>query len=240
MALAAPSEPGSLVRRAIDAVSGHIRSQNLKVGDTLPGEGHFAAELGVSRAVMREAFGALTALRLIEVANGRRPRVAAIDGSVIAASLDHAMATAQISIAEVWDVRRTIEMRTAALAAEHRSDAQSERIAALVDAMARQADIIEDLTHDDIEFHNEIARASGNALFLQIVTSFGPLMEVAVPAAWRTRPAARQQNVMIERHRAVAVAIAVRNPAAAAAAMGAHFDTSIGDVLKAGEESAGG
>jgi GntR family transcriptional repressor for pyruvate dehydrogenase complex len=99
----AAAKGSSLVRQAMQAVTGHIRSQNLRVGDTLPGEGHFAAEMGVSRAVMREAFGALAALNLIEVANGRKPRVAAIDGSVIAASLDHAVSTAQVSVAQVWD-----------------------------------------------------------------------------------------------------------------------------------------
>src|SRR3546814_3210097 len=72
---------GSLVDRAVDAVRDYIRIHDLKVGDTLPGEGSFATELGVSRPVMREAFGALTALRLVDVGNGRKPRVAAIDGS---------------------------------------------------------------------------------------------------------------------------------------------------------------
>lgn len=112
---------GSLVRRAMDAVNGHIRAQSLRVGDTLPGEGHFAGELGVSRAVMREAFGALAALRLIDVGNGRRPRVAAIDGSVMATSLEHAIGTAQISVIDVRGVLSTLEVRTAALAASNRT-----------------------------------------------------------------------------------------------------------------------
>ena len=105
-------EGGSLVSRAMDAVTNHIRTHGLRVGDTLPGEQHFAEELGVSRAVMREAFGAMAALKLIDVGNGRKPRVGALDGSVIAASLDHAVSTAQISVPEIWDVRRTIETRT--------------------------------------------------------------------------------------------------------------------------------
>src|SRR5678816_2250187 len=101
------SDPDSLVHAAIEAVSSHIRDHRLRVGDTLPGETEFARTLGVSRTVVREAFGALAALRLVEVGNGRRPRVGALDGSVIGTSLDHAVATAQITTAEVWDVRRT-------------------------------------------------------------------------------------------------------------------------------------
>ncbi len=226
-------EGGSLVTAAIQAVTGHIREHHLRVGDTLPGEAHFAEALGVSRAVMREAFGALAALKLIDVGNGRKPRVGAIDGSVIAASLDHAISTAQISVADVWDVRSTIEQRTSALAATSRTEVEAAEISALAEAMARDIDDLAATTQHDIAFHHAIARASHNALFVQIVASFAPLMEVAVPTAWRTRTTKRQKQVIIERHRAVARAIAERNAAAAADAMAAHFDASIGTLLKA-------
>lgn len=223
---------GSLVDRAVRAVTDHIRNNALRVGDTLPGEAHFASTLGVSRAVMREAFGALAALRLIDVGNGRKPRVAAIDGSVIASSLDHAVSTAQITVPEVWDVRRTIEVRTAALAAECRTREEAGQIVGLADAMARSMDDFPAMSRHDIAFHEAIARASHNALFVQIVSSFAPLMEVAVPAAWHTRGTYDRRHVMIERHHAVADAILRRDSGAAAAAMEAHFDAAIGDVLK--------
>lgn len=224
---------GSRVRQAMDAVTSHIREENLRVGDTLPGEAHFAGRLGVSRAVMREAFGALAALRLIDVGNGRKPRVGAMDGAVIAASLDHAISTAQVSVPEIWDVRRTIELRTAELAALHRTDAEAEEIVALAEAMAEAGDDLALRTRHDIAFHEAIARATHNALFVQIVGSFGPMMEVAVPAAWQTRIATQQQRTMLDRHRAVAQAILRRDPIIATMAMGDHFDASIGDLLKA-------
>ncbi len=222
-----------MVQTAINAVTAHIAGQGLRVGDTLPGEGHFAEALGVSRAVMREAFGALAALKLIDVGNGRRPRVGALDGSVIATSLQHAISTAQITVPDIWDVRRTIEQRTAALAATARTDAEADEIVALAEAMANDKDDLAKRTEHDIAFHNAIAKASHNALFVQIVASFAPLMEVAVPTAWRTRVAKRQKQLMIDRHIAVAAAIRDRNPRAAADAMALHFDAAIGDLLKA-------
>lgn len=223
---------GSLVQQAVHAVRNHIRANDLKVGDSLPGEAYFATELGVSRAVMREAFGALAALHLIDVGNGRRPRVGAMDGAVIGASLDHAVSTSQISVAEVWDVRRTVELRIAALAAEKRSDAQAEQILALAEIMAEAADDMNSMARHDIAFHETIAAATGNALFSQIVSSFAPLMEVAVPQAWRTRTSAAQKQAMIDLHRTLARAIADRDPGAACAAMSAHFDRSIDDLLR--------
>ena len=164
---------GSRVDFAIRAVSEHIRENGLRVGDSLPGEGHFASSLGVSRAVMREAFGAMAALRLIDVANGRKARVGAMDGSIIATSLDHAVSTAQITIAEIWDVRRTIEVKTAALAAANRTDTEADTIVALADALARSRDDLATTTRTDIAFHEAIAKASHNALFVQIVSAAG-------------------------------------------------------------------
>ena len=223
----------SLVRQAMQAVTDHIRANSLRVGDSLPGEVHFATSLGISRPVVREAFGALAALRLVDVGNGRKPRVASIDGSVIAASLDHAVMTSQVSVAEVWDVRRTIELRTAELAARCRTPAESREIADHAEALAAHDGDLAAMTRHDVAFHRAIAQAAHNALFLHIVNSFAPLMEVAVPAAWGTRRTEAQRRTVIANHRAVARAIADGDPAAALAAMEAHFDTAVGDVLKA-------
>ena len=226
------ADGGSLVQRAMNAVTEHIRAEGLRVGDTLPSEAAFAAQVGVSRPVMREAFGALAALKLLDVGNGRKARVGAIDGSVIASSLSHAVNTAQVTVPQVWDVRRTIEARTAALAAESRTDAEAAEIVALADAMAACQDDMAALTRHDIAFHDAIARAGHNALFVQIVSSFAHLMQVAVPTAWGTRIASTQREVMIRRHKAVAEAILRRDPQAAVAAMDSHFDTAIGDLLE--------
>ncbi len=222
---------GSLVDHAMRRVREHIRAHDLKVGDTLPGEAHFASELGVSRAVMREAFGALAALRLLDVGNGRRARVGAIDGSVMGRAIDHAVATAQVSVAEVWDVRRTLELRTAELAAIHRTDAEAEAIGRHADAMRAAGDDLTEVTRHDIRFHQAIAQAGGNALFLQIVRSFEPLMTVAVPTAWRTRVTPEQREAILQQHRAIAQAIADADPLAAARAMSRHFDASIGNMF---------
>lgn len=223
-------EGGSLVDLAVRRVREHIRTADLKVGDTLPGEGQFAADIGVSRAVMREAFGALAALRLIDVANGRRARVGAIDGSVIGTSLDHAVATDQVSVSEVWDVRRTLELRTAELAALNRTDADAAEITAAADAM-RAARDIDEITRNDIIFHQAIARASGNVLFLQIIRSFAPLMTVAVPVAWQTRKTPQARDEVLRRHIQIAQAISDRDGGSASTLMIDHFDVSIGSVL---------
>ncbi len=180
---------------------------------------------------MREAFGALAALRVIDVGNGRKARVGAIDGSVMASSIDHAVATAQITTAQVWDVRRTLELRTAALAAEHRSDDEARAIVDHARQMATNGHDLDRLIGHDIAFHQAIARAGGNVLFHQIVRSFEQLMRIAVPTAWQTRETSDQRDAVFAVHRDLATAIADRAPAAAATLMEAHFDSSISDIF---------
>lgn len=222
---------GSLVERAMELVRDHIRTHDLKVGDTLPGEGSFATQMGVSRPVMREAFGALAALRLVDVGNGRKPRVGAIDGSVMAASMGHAVNTAQVSLADVWDVRRTLELRTAELAALNRSDEQARAILSAAHGLAVGHDQAA-RTAADTAFHQTIAAASGNPLFYQIVRSFEELMALAIPRAWQERTTPEEREETLTLHREVADAIAAREPARARIAMEQHFANSIGERLR--------
>lgn len=228
---------GTLVERAMAAVRDHIRSNGLKVGDTLPGEGKFAADLQVSRAVMREAFGGLAALRQIDVANGRRARVAAIDGVVMAQSIDHAVATAQASVVDVWDLRRTLELRSVELAAHNRTEAQAERIVAAAQAMAEASGDLRRLSEADVAFHHAVAQASGNPLFHQVVRAFHQLMDITVPRAWQTRPGMERRTEILDLHRRIAGAIADQEPETAVALMERHFEASIADLLQMGQQT---
>ena len=218
---------GSLVQQAIRTVANYMREQGLRPGDTLPGEKYFADELGVSRAVMREAFGALGALQIIDIARGRKPKVSPVDGSLFATSIVHGFNTSQISIMDVWDVRRTIEMRTAELAASARTDAEVKEIEKIVDQMALSLGDADEASRLSVEFHQAIARASHNVLFAQIIASFAPLVRIATREASRNYTTKALKQIVVRRHKAVARAIARRDPKAAADAMRQHFDDKI-------------
>jgi GntR family transcriptional repressor for pyruvate dehydrogenase complex len=224
----------TLVQQAMDSITAYIRSAKLKAGDGLPGEKDFAQELGVSRPVIREAFGALAALRLIDVGNGRRARVGTFDGAAIAATLGHAVNTAQVTVPQVWDVRRTLERRTAALAAINRTDKEAEEIIGHAKAMAANRRNFTRMTEHDIAFHQAIAAACHNILFTQVVSSFSHLMMEAVPAAWRTRQTEEQRSIILKRHMDIAMAIAERDAVTAERAMDQHFDDTVTRLLEAG------
>ncbi len=230
-ALAAPR---GLVEQAMRAINDHIREQGMAAGDPLPSEGAFAQMLGVSRPVIREAFRSLAALRLIDIGNGRRARVSAIDASVLGLVLDHAVHTDQINVQQIYDVRRTIEMRTVALAAVRRSAREAQEIQDHADAM--RANFVNPplvMAHD-IALHEAVSQASRNPLFALIVSSFSVVTRQTWSVSWVSRPTDAVRMESIECHEAIARAIVAGDPRAATDAMAAHFDKSVQALINAG------
>lgn len=221
------------VQYVMRQVADYIGKGQLKVGDQLPSEAAFGERLGVSRPVVREAFGALAALNIIDTANGRRPRVSALSSQTLSISLDHAVRTEQITVQQVWETRRCLETETIALAAVRRSDDEALRIRDLARAMADAARGSPALIEADIAMHKAIADASRNALMAKIIGSFEPLLESAVPAAWRTRRTEDQHAAIIDKHLEMADTILRRDADAARRAMDEHFDRAIGAMLAA-------
>jgi DNA-binding FadR family transcriptional regulator len=131
----------------------------------------------------------------------------------------------------VWDVRRTLELRTAELAARNRSDQQADQILAAAHTLAVSHDEMT-RTAADAAFHQTIALASGNPLFFQIVRSFEQMMMIAIPKAWAGRTTQTEREETLDLHREVATAIAERDTDRARKAMESHFARSIGELFR--------
>jgi GntR family transcriptional repressor for pyruvate dehydrogenase complex len=218
----------------VEAVIGYIDQHRLRSGDALPSEKAFADKVGVSRTVVRQAFGALGALRLIETSNGRRPRVGRIDGSVVSIPMAHAVSTAQATVQQVWDARRALERRTAELAAMQRTPAEAERICELARLMrAAGADLPQQVEHD-IAFHGAIAEATHNPVLTLLIGSFAHLMRVTCPIGWQARRTDADRTAVFDQHDCIAAAIQKGDPAGAEAAMDAHFELSLRALVGSG------
>ena len=157
--------PG-LVSSAIQAITQHIRSQGLGPGDLLPSEAAMTRQLNVSRTIVREAFRSLSAMRLIDMSAGRRATVAKLDTGAMSMVIEHGITTQQISVQQVYDVRRTIEMRTVALAALRRTEVEAGEIARLARLMRENLKVPDLVMEHDIAFHEAIAAASHNPVLL--------------------------------------------------------------------------
>lgn len=225
---------GGLVDHVIDALRSHIRASGLSPGDTLPSENTLALQLGVSRAVVREAFRSMAALRLIDVGNGRRARVSTVDAGALALLLDHVVHTDQISVQQILDVRRTVELRTVVLAALRRTDEEAKKISGFADAMARDFEQAERVMEHDIAFHEAIAAASRNPMFALIVGSFHVVTRQTWRIGWVARPTDADRRDNVACHKAIAAAIGDHDVRLAEAKMSEHFDNTVKVLLAAG------
>lgn len=226
--------PESLVQATVQSVLAYIRDNQLQVGDRLPGENEFARNLSVSRTVIREAFRALAAMRIIESGAGRRARVCGFDGTVMALTMGHALRTRQVTVQQVWDVRRSIEMRAVELACVQRTGAEARQ---LVDLTTRMAETYQDLptmTEYDIEFHVAIARSSGNPLLPVLISSLTTAMRETNPMVWQVRTKERERLEVVDWHVAIAKAVELRDQEKAREAMSRHFDEATRGLVNAG------
>ncbi len=226
-------DPESQTQKVARAVYEHIRAHRLKAGDTLPSEGALSESLGVSRGIVREAIRALAACSIVDVGTGRRARVGAVDERVFATLIDHAVRTEQIGVQQIWDLRRAIELRTAALAAMRRTDEEATIIGDHARDMRAAYPDIEAITCHDFGFHRAIARATRNPMYGLIISAFGVVMEATGPIGWYSRPN-EERVAVFNLHDAIAAAIRGRNPSAAEKAMADHFDLSVKALVAAG------
>ncbi len=226
--------PETLVQSVVKALIIHIRDNQLGVGDAMLSEGEFSQQLGVSRTVVREAFKALAAMNIIEVGAGRLARVSAFDGSVMALTLSHGLRTKQVTMQQVWDVRRAVELRAVMLACMHRSERDAELILDLARKMRKTSKDVTAMTEHDIAFHVAIANSTRNALFPVLVSSLTSAMRDTNPIVWSIRTDEAEQMEVVDWHDAIAQAIKERDSAKAVKAMSKHFDEAILSLVNSG------
>jgi GntR family transcriptional regulator, transcriptional repressor for pyruvate dehydrogenase complex len=225
---------GGLVNEAICAISKHIRENDLMPGDRLPSEASMSKELNVSRTVVREAFRSLAAMRIIDLATGKRAAVAALDSAPMSLMIEHGLHTDQINVQQIYDVRRTIETRIVTLAAIRRTDTEAHDLLALAQAMRHSVDDPARLMEFDLSFHLLLAQASRNPVFTLIIGAFQGITRQTWPIGWRSRPTVESRDLMLATHVAIASAVVAGDPQQAIAAMTLHFDESVRALLTAG------
>lgn len=220
---------------AMEGIRDLLRTQSLLPGDPLPSEAALSAHLGVSRSVTREALRGLATLRILDIGASRKARVALPDASALSLVLDHTTYSRGLSIQQVLDVRRTLEMRTVALAAIRRSDADATDLLKIIRRMFADLEAGHtELMELDIQFHSIIAKASGNHLYAMLVDSFAIITRQTWEIGWRSRATHQNRRENIKCHERIAIAIMAQDSGRAEAAMSEHFDGAISVLIRAG------
>ena len=161
-----------LAHGLVDDLGEKIRSQQLRPGDKLPTESAIMQAYGVSRTVVREALSKLQAGGLVETHHGigtfvLQPRAAGmfrLEGSDIATTVD---------VLAVLELRISLETESAGLAATRRTEEQLLAMRDALDDFQRNVQEAGDTVAPDFRFHLQIAQATGNPYFADIMSHLG-------------------------------------------------------------------
>jgi DNA-binding FadR family transcriptional regulator len=160
---ASERRPG-LIDRVIDQLRERVSGGEWPVGSRIPTEPELVELTGTGRNTVREAVQALVHAGLLERRQG--------SGTYVLADSELAVAVGRRLVGarqrDVLEVRRTLEVGAARLAACRRTDEDCKRLQAALErrTRARQEGDGQGTVEADVELHLAIAEASGNEVLV--------------------------------------------------------------------------
>lgn len=203
---------------------------------SLPTERELARRFGVSVPVVRESMHALSAKGLVRVRHGVGAFVTASHEWNSSEPLSFLMRHERSTLLSVHEVRTTLEMEIAPLAAVRASEEQIAGLAAALDDMVRYRDDLAQHCAADLDFHLRLARATGNPMFAVVLQPISALMQEGILCGGG-RPEPRLRG--IREHRTIYESVRRHDPSAAREAMAAHMKTTHGELVAIDASQAG-
>jgi len=209
-----------------DQLYGQILEQivagTLREGDKLPSEHQISQSFQVSRPTVREALMRLHADGLVTTRQGSGTFVQKRPSG-------HLTRLANVSdvagMLRSLEVRIALEGQAASLAAQRRTAEQMDTISHALSALRAAFEGSDIPTRADFAFHRAVAKASGNALFADLLEMLHAPIESAMTLALGITRAGSRERAMrvIEEHEAIAEAIGRGDAEAAGLTMRYHL-----------------
>ncbi|MFZ5828108.1 MAG: FadR/GntR family transcriptional regulator [Bacillota bacterium] len=204
-----------------------VRRGEVKPGDRLPPERELAKAFGVGRPTLRQALTVLAQAGVVEILPGSgvylRRSVTGIPDNA-----GHAMRmillTENRDLLDMLELRIAIESEAAYLAALRRESEQAEKLHAAYASLERAFTTRQEAIQEDYQFHCTVAAATGNPVFVKVMTSLADLFLQSFQKTTRTvyhEPDRVLAN--LQEHRAILEAIIDQRPDDARAAMVHHL-----------------
>ncbi|HEY2371883.1 MAG TPA: FadR/GntR family transcriptional regulator [Gaiellaceae bacterium] len=206
-------------------LAGRIVNGDIGAADLPPTEQDICEEFGISKTTAREVIGALAARRLVNVRHGRRMEVRPVSEwnhlDPLLLELNDDPDAVRKMLGDLHDLRMLIEPEIAARAALMSTEEQLERMRHAVEQMEELEDDPDAYLEVDVDFHSEIASATGNNVLAFVLDSVRELLRVS-------RRVTNLINAMPETtaaHRRIYEALLAREPETARQAMRVHLLT---------------
>jgi DNA-binding FadR family transcriptional regulator len=181
----ATTRRAGLVDQVIDQMRSAITTGEWRVGERIPTEPELVTALGVGRNTVREAVRALAHAGLLEVRQG--------DGTFVRATSELSGAVKRLcgsELRDVLEVRRTLEVEGARLAATNRTQYELDQLTALLDARAeaRDAKQWDRFVQIDAQFHHLVVTSSHNKLLAELHAGLTEAIKASIDAIDKTQP----------------------------------------------------
>jgi DNA-binding FadR family transcriptional regulator len=190
-----------------------------------PTEQDICAEFGVSKTTAREVISALASRGLVTVRHGRRMEVRPVSEwnhlDPLLLELNRDAEGVRRTLGDLHDLRMLLEPEIAARAALMATDEQLSRMRDAVGRMEQLETDPDAYLEVDVDFHSELASATGNVVLSFVLDSVRELLRVS-------RRVTNLINTMPDTtlaHRRIYEALLSREPEAARQAMRAHLLT---------------
>lgn len=218
------------VAEVLQQLSEQITSGAFGHDGALPPEGSLAETFGVSRTVIREAMRTLRAQGLVEVTQGKPPRVKPADPQTAIDSLSLLLRRSEGTLLHLVEARRPLESEIALLAAERARPVDFDRLQETIDRLTTVR-TLDERVRADVEFHRILAETSGNPVFCLLLETISGLL---CESRRRTLTQSGSEIAAVG-HRAVLAALRRCDGTAAKAAMLEHLILAERD-LRAAEQ----
>ena len=185
------------------------------------------AEYGVSRTVVREAITSLQAAGLIETRHGIGSFVRAVPNCFEFRIEPSAIMTAR-DVLEMLELRIGLETDAAAFAAARRTDGQIDEMRRVIKAFQANLGCAGETVEPDFQFHLQIAYATGNRYFVDIMRHLGTktIPRTRVDVLQGSASHTQYLGLVNSEHKRIFEAILQRDPEGSRTAMRAHLVSS--------------
>ena len=215
----------SLTDKAINRIRDLIQSGERPPGSKLPAEQQLAAELGLSRNLMREAVKALVVARVLEIRRGDGTYVTSLGPELLLGGIASAVELLRgETLLELTEVRRLFEPVATGLAATRISAKELAEVERHLNAMRASRDDVELLNQHDAAFHRAVVAATGNATLTTLLEGISaPTVRARV---WRGLVDDDAAGRTLAEHEAIYNALVNRDAALAQAAALLHISNT--------------
>ncbi|MDF3041412.1 MAG: transcriptional regulator, GntR family [Thermomicrobiales bacterium] len=177
--------------------------------------------------IVREALKALAAKDVITIANGKGAIVRPMTSEPLRDFFQRALRNRHATAVELLEVRKGIEVQSAALAAQRRTPSELAELKSILPALGETVRDPAAFTALDTQFHLLVAAASHNKMLHHLIESIREPMQESMRAVSRRRVTEEQHAFALTAHARIVDAIERADPEVAGSAMAAHFNVAI-------------